>query len=883
MGWLRRLAEWFRGGGDATLAEELEAHRAFAQAELERAGLASADAASESRRRMGNMRLAQEDSRAVWIARWADSLRRNVRYGVRGLAREPAFSLTAILTLGLGTAAMITVFSVVDGELWRPLPYHEPDRLFMVRSYGISRSRDADAIGIDELNDWRAAMPAFAQMAAEGGDERRSVRLDYTQSLDTAPVTANFFSTLGRTAIAGRVFTDADARGSNVVIIGSRAWQRAFDSRSDLVGTTLFIGTEPRTIVGIVRTDDSRGPEDDLFVPIDERAGTARGDSTTFYSMIGRLAPGATSEVALTQAQAALEHRGRVDRARAGHTATVQSINDYYRVNDARPLYFFLGASVLVLALTIINVAGLTLSRSMRRAPEFALRGALGGGVRAIAGQLTVEAALVGVPGCLLGAWLAFEAVGVVGRIIPSGVLMRGRHIVVDHNALAMCAAIVVITMAGLALGPLAVARRARGRVASAGGLRSSGSPSTGKARERLLIAQTALTVVLLTVSALFLKSFVAELRVPLGFDPNDGWSMYVSLTDAKYRDAALVRQYVDSLIAGARAIPGVREAAVATSSPLLSGFGIETSEPHAAADAPATRTVYRAVTPEYFRTISTPIVRGRGFVPSDVAGAAAVAVVNETLVRQIFKDRDPIGRQIELTGSRTAQAATGIVTIVGVAANIRELFLNESKIADVYIPLAQHPASSLELIVRGNGTSDSMPRLLRTVTAAIDPAVPVDGISAIDHRVAVALQRDTFNLAVVTVFAVVALLIGAIGIYGAMAYAAVARAREFGVRLALGASPARLLRRALWQAARLGVAGAAFGVTGAIVAAVWIGNALYLVPGKHNGLLYHVKTTDPEALGAAAVGVIAIALLAGAIPARRLARVDPIKTLRTD
>ena len=884
MSWQRQLVEWFRGRRrDAALTEELEAHRALTQDELERCGVPAAEAAAESRRRMGNVTLAREDVRDVWIARWADRLRQNVRYGVRGLVREPAFALTAILTLGLGTAAMATVFSVADAELWRKLPFHEPDRLFVITSRDTTAGRHTDAIGIDELNEWRAAIPALAALAAEGDSGRRAVRLDFNESLSTATVTANFFTTLGRRALAGRVFTAEDARGSNAVILGSRAWRRTFDSRLDLIGRTLFVDNEARTIVGIVQTNDSRGPEDDLFLPIDESPGAARGDATMFYSVIARLAPGATRDVAQAQAQAAVERRGVVDHTHADHIASVRDISDHYRVSDGRTLYLFLAASVLVLVLTIVNVAGLTLSRSVRRAPEFALRGALGGGRRAIAGQLTVEAALVAVPGSLLGVWLASGAVGIAARMAPAGFLIRGREIAVDYRAIAMCAAVVAITMAGLALAPLGVARRAEAAAAMVGGMRSTGLRSAGKTRERLLIAQMALTVVLLTVSALFLKSFVAESRIPLGFDPKDGWSMYVSLSDVKYRDGALVRPYLDSLIERARAIPGVRDAAVATSSPLKSGYGIQSSEPGVPAGPPGTRTVYRAVTPEYFRTIATPITRGRGFLASDVAGAPAVAVVNETLVRQIFQDRDPLGRQIELKGSRTTQAPGGIVTVVGVAANIKELGLNEAEIADVYVPLAQRPATDLELIVRGNGASDSMPGALRRLAAATDPGVPVSAIQRIDRRVAVALQKDRFNLALVTGFAVVAVIIGAIGIYGAMAYAAVARAREFGVRMALGASPARLLRRALWYAARLGVAGAVLGVAGSIGASVWMGDALYLVPGKHNGLLYNVRTTDPIALGAAAAGVVVIALLAGAIPARRLARLDPVKTLRAE
>src|SRR6185295_4849491 len=343
MSWMRRIAEWLRAKSSAAaLTEELEAHRAHVQDELERAGLSRDQAARESRRRMGNVLLAREDSRDVWIVRWTDRLRQHLRYGVRGLVREPAFALTAIATLGLGTAAMTTVFSVADGELWRPLPYPEPHRLLAVQSRDTKSRRDADPIGIDELNEWRTAMPAFSALAAEGGSDRRAVRLDFAQSIGTTTVTANFFTTLGRPAIAGRVFTAEDAHGSNAVVLGSRGWRRAFGGRPDIVGKTLYIDNEPRTVVGIVETDDSRGPEDDLFLPVDERP--ARGpqsDADTFFTTIGRLAPGATREVALAQAQAVFDRRGQTDRARAGHVAAVRDLSEYHRVSDGRPLYFF--------------------------------------------------------------------------------------------------------------------------------------------------------------------------------------------------------------------------------------------------------------------------------------------------------------------------------------------------------------------------------------------------------------------------------------------------------------------------------------------------------------------------------------------------------------
>jgi predicted permease len=880
----RRIAGWLRiRSTSADLADELEQHRRLAQAEFERAGLPPGDAARESRRRLGNVTLAREDSRDVWVIRWVDQFRQHVKFAARGLRREPAFALTAILTLALGTAAMTTVFSVADGELWRPLPYPEPHRLMALRSNG---PRGADRISVEELLQWRAAMPAFSALAAEAGELSSVVRLDVTQSIDTSRITANFFTTLGRPAIAGRVFTPEDAHGAKVAILGSRGWQKYFDGRPDLVGRTLFVNNEPRTLVGIVATDDTRGAEDELFLPIDEDTTSGPpADENTFVTVIGRLAPGATREIALAQAQAVVDRRGQIDRARANHVALVEDISATYRTRDSRLLYLFLAASLVVLALTIVNIAGLVLSRGLRRTPEFALRGALGGGMRAIAGQLTVEAALVAIPGCALGLWLAAQAVGLVGQAIPSQVLARGRHIVIDYRAMAVCVAVIAITMAGLALAPLGAARRASAATARAGGSRASGLPLAGRTRERLLIAQLALTVVLLVAGALFMKSFTAEARIPLGFDPSDGWTMDVALDDAKFKDPALSTQYAAALVERTRAIPGVRDAAIATSSPLRSGFGVELIRPDvpSSADQSPAGAVYRADGPHYFRAIGTPITRGRAFVESDAAGAPRVAVVNEEFVRQAFDGENPIGRDVEITGARTRLVPSGIVTIVGVAANIKELRPNEAPLADVYVPFAQGPVPGLELIVRGNGSSASMPAELRVAASETDPVASVSTVASLDRRVTVALQRDRFNLLLAAGFSTIALLIAAIGIYGAVAYAATARAREFGIRLAMGAQPSALLRRALWHAARFGLMGALLGLVGAVGTARLIGNALYTIPGRQNGLLYGVRTTDPVALAAAAAGVIAIALLAGALPARRLARVDPVTTLRAD
>jgi predicted permease len=878
MNWLRRIFSRHRRGDDA-LVEEIDAHRMLIEDELRRAGLSQVEAATESRRRLGNVTLAREDVRDVWAIQWLDSTRRHVRHGLRGLRREPLFALTAILMLGLGTAVTTTVFSVVDAEVWRPLPYPDPHRLVEVYSRDLAPRTDIDGITFDELADWRRA-PGLERLAASGSSRHRTLQLDHAESVATAEVTANYFLTLGRTARLGRVLNDDDARGSDAVLLTERGWTRLFDANPDVVGRTVMLDGEAKTIVGVIADDDALGPGPGLYVPIDESR-----SRVAVFGAIGRLAAGATTDAVRDQIQAIITRRADADASRRGHTALVEDLSAFNTPANHRQLYFFLGASLLVLLLTITNTAGLLVSRALRRAPEFALRGALGGGVRAIAAQLVAEAALIVLPGCALGLWLAIEAIAMVGRVVPSDVLLRGTHITVDLRVFAFCGAVALATLAGLAVVPLRLARRASASTIGPG-TRTGALPSAGRMRAVLLVAQIALTVILLAGAGIFLTSFVRLLHVPLGFDPASGWSARVTLGGPRYGDDDQRRAYATALTERARAVPGVRDVSIATSSPLASGWLVMVSDAGQAAsahDTGAVRSIYRAVSADYFRTIGTPLVHGRALAAMDIAGAPDVAVINEQLARRLFPNADPIGHAIDVVGSHGAPIRTGRLTIVGVAADIKEVGLNEIAFPDLYVSYAQRPSANIELLVRGHGDDASIAAALRSAAVAVDRTIPVTSVSPLMQRVASATQSERFNLILVAGFAIAAILIAAIGIYGAIAYAATARWREFGVRLALGATPRGLLRHVLWQAARLGLIGGMAGVAGTLFVAILLGDALYLVPGQHEGMLFGVTTTDPLSLAAALIGIVTTALIAGVVPAWRVARIDPARVLRAE
>lgn len=799
------------------------------------------------------------------------------KYGLRGLRREPLFAITTLLTLALGTAATTTAFSVANAELWRPLAFPHPEQLVAV----VSRAADAkqtDGIDLDELQAWRAHAKAFTTLTTHGITSRRTAQIGYAESFITNEVTADYFTTFGREALTGRVFTAADA-ASGVAVLSERGWKRVFNNDPSVIGRSLLLDDRAVTIIGIVASDDSMGSEGELFVPLDEFS--PRRANHTFYTMVGRLAPGATLAEATQQVQAAINERAVVDAKRRDHRAVAYQLSDYYRRSNAQPLYFFLGASLLVLLLTIANIAGLTVSRAVRRSPEFAVRSAIGGGSRSLAAQLAAEGALITVPGCALGLALSYAITQVLGQFVPDEFLYRGTRIVIDMRVVLVTLGAALITTAGFAIVPLGIVRRLGERAAIGSGQRTGETRSATRSRRVLLVAQLAMTVTLLAGAGVFVKSYLAVTQVPLGFEPANAWSIRIAMAGDRFTSEDAIRAYIGDVMDRVKRVPGVQDVAPATTSPLRSGWLAMVTPTSAPAGTQPARTILRTVGADYFRATGTRIVRGRAITNDDRAGGPEVAIVNEEFVQRVFGGEDPIGRRIDLNTLRAPVPARSGVTIVGVAANVKETGLNEVSFADVYLSFAQTPHNNVELIVRGHGSDAVMIGALRA--AASDPLVPVTGVSSMQSRVDEALQEERFNLIVVGAFALLALLTASIGVYGAMAYAVSARWREFGVRVALGASPRALLGGALWQSVQLALIAGGLGLAAALGLARWIGDALYLVPGKHNGMLYDTKVNDPVALASALILIVLLALVAGAVPARRASRVDPVTALRAD
>lgn len=891
MRFLRHIARWFALGRlDAELAEELEHHRALTKARFEADGMAAAEAEHASQRAMGNVTLAREDARDVWVVRWADQLWRDVTCGARGLRHEPVLAFAAILTLAIGIATTTTAFSVADAELWRPLPFPDSENLTSITWRPSGTRQSVAGISGPDLIDWRGAADGLAEIARGGSQLRQVLQLKTAESVAVLPVTANFFTTLRRGAIEGRTFNSDDPAGEQLAVVTDRALARLFGGDLATIGRTVMVDDVATTIIGVVAADAALGQDPDLYVPLDERSAPFLDRTQPLgYTAIARLAPGVSRDQLRAALQTLADRTAETPiPGRDGLRIEITDLRDEFSGHNWRPLYFFAGASLIVLLLCAANVAALLVSRAMRRSREFALRGALGGGTGALTRQLLVEGALLAVPGGLLGVLLTFWLLRLLLPLLPSDSFGRIHEIPVDLRVCVFSIAATAVSTLIFALVPLPLARRVAAAAALREGGRSGASRADGLVRNVLLTLQISLTVVLLAGAAIFLKSFVALTRMPLGFEPTNVAVLRVTLSGPRYESTDAWRGFADRIEQQVRQVPGVRSVALATSSPLASGAVAYVAHSDRPAPPPGedTRVIFRAVTPQYFSALGIGIRRGRAFSAADAPGAHRVAIVDETLAVGLFGEGvDPVGKVLDLLprGRSTWVTPPGPLQIVGLIDDPKEVGFNEVPFAGLYVPLAQMPASRLEVIVRMDMAPATALSALRASAAETDPAIPITSASTLETRVDRALQGDRFNLLLVASFAIIALVLAAIGVYATTAYNIQTRTREFGIRLALGALPSSLVKAAIWSSGRLALVGALAGLVATLALARVLGTALYLVPGEHNGLLYGVTTTDPAMLAAALVGVLITTLVAAAIPTRQVARVDPVSALRAE
>jgi predicted permease len=886
---LRRLRGLLRGGRQrAELEEEIRYHIERQAERNVRAGMSPGDARRAAVARFGGVEQAKEAAMDERRPVALDDVVRDLRYGLRTLLRARGFAAISVLTLGIGIGAATTIYTVVNRVLLKPLPYPESERV--ARLFQVDETGNRFSVSEPNYDDWQAQTRSFAHMAKYQVWGARSVTgaKEPVRAVVT-PVSREFFAVLRVRPARGRGFAPEEQRqgAAPVALVSDAFWRRWLDAAPDVSGRTLSFDGRTVTVVGVMPAGFDYPGKSDIWFPLEL---LPRSESRTAhnFSVVGRLAEGRTME----QANAELSAVSRALKGRHGDEtwmfdAAVVSLHDQLTANVRPALYVLMGAAGFLLLIACANVSNLLLARAATRRRELAVRLALGAGRRGVARQLLAESLVLCLAGGALGAWIAFAGVRALLALNPVN-LPRLDEIRLDGGALAFAAA-VSITIAFL-LGLVATLRAGERdlRAALTEGQRTmAGGRASQRVRHGLVIAQVALTMVLLTGAGLLARSFLRLLEVETGYDLERG--LLLELRMPRPQDAAEdARQWAfqQELMTRLRALPGVEAVGGISDSPLgwlgnyANGQFLEMTRPDEIQTYEEAKRLpdvkeragfagFRVASGSYFRAAGIPVLRGRAFEDGDAAGAPHVAVISESLAKQKWPDQDPIGKFIQFGNMDGYIEGLRIIGIVG---DVREASPEAVPGPLVYAEYRQRPAVASQFAVIMRGTEDAgVATAAQRLVRELDPQLPVR-ILTVDEARGTVLASRTFNLVLLAVFAVVALVLATLGIYGVISYLVAQRTREIGIRMALGAGRTTVLRDIVGQGAGLAGIGIACGFAGAVGLSRVV-----------EGMVFGVSARDPVALAGVAAVLTLAALTASWVPARRAARVAPAITLRTD
>ena len=799
----------------------------------------------------------------------------DMRHGARLLRRAPAFTLLATLTLALGVGATTAIFSVADPVLFRPLPYPAPGRLIVVGE------RDADGSMSN------VGFLTYRDLASEAKTLERAAAIGYWQiTLDDhgAPeraigqrVSASFFSVLGVHPALGRDFVGAeDAPGNNTVVILSHSlWARRYGADTSLVGKSISINGAPYTVAGVLPSsfESVLEPKAQIWRVLGYDASLPYACRTCRHlRMVARLRPGVPATRAateLSELSARLVHEYPKEYPAAG--AIVRSLGDVTMGGTRPVLWAVLGAAALVLLIATANVANLQLARAMRREEEFAIRAALGAGRARLTAQLLAEGLLLALVGGVGGLLVARVTLGALVMRLPA---TMPRLTAIRLDGVALTVGLIITFLLGIAIGLVPALRERRNGLSDAlrGGKRLAGG-SRHVARAGLVVAEVAVALMLLVGAGLLARSLVRLLSVDPGFEPSHLLTLETQATGPAYADSLAVYDNHNRLRAAVRAIPGVDRVASMNQLPLggnVDMYGVRAQDKPLANPELAPYADRYAVSPDFFETMGIAIHRGRPLRDADNSDAAPfVAVVSAGLASRIWPGEDPIGKRIRVGGTESPWR-----TVVGIAANVHHRALDVSEGSQLYIPERQWPFADnlITVAVRTHGDPASVARAVRSAVQSVDPTQPVTAVATMEQVIAGSTAQRRLALLLFGTFATVALVLAVAGIYGVLAGVVAERTREIGVRTALGATPASILRLVLLQGARLTAVGLVIGIAGALS----LGRFL-------QSLLYGVDAADPVTLASVALLLASVAIAACLVPALRAVGIDPIAALRAD
>jgi predicted permease len=866
--WLIRLFELFaKRHRDSDLADELNAHLHTHIDDNLRAGMMPDEARRQALMALGGLTQVSEAHRERRTLPFVEKTMQDLRYAWRTLRRSPGFAATAIAVIALGIAATVAAFTVLDYVLLRPLPFPEPDRLVRVYQSELARGVPRLEASPPNFTDWRASSASFSAMAAFlFGNSANLIDHGEPREIDTATFDADMLTVLGVQPVVGRGFTPADFL--DVVLLSYDFAVTMFGSPSAALNQTLTLDNRARTVVGVMPRGfafPSREPVAWLPMPPFDVLGQSR--TNLLLNVVARLHPG----VSIGQAQAEMNVMAdRLQRAypkdNAGVSISVVDMRDVVSPQTRMLVWIVFAAAFCLLLIVCTNLTNLLLARAAARRQEMAIRAAIGAGSWRLVRQMLTESAVLAAVGGLLGSAIAIAAVPLVSRIVPSVLPVSGEP-AVDLRVLAFAAAVTIVTC--MAVGVVPALRSSS--TADARALRSRGGSPVGRLRSALVLAEVAATVILLVGGGLLVKAMWRVQSVDLGFHADGVLTLRTNLPFLKYPNYAVRRNFYDRVLSGTRALPGVVSVGYTTGLPLVLGGGISMITVPGIVDDPALapRASVRSVTPDYFATMRIPLRRGRFVDGRDNATTAPVAVISEGLAHRLWPDQDPIGRQF-VTFNHTR-------TVVGVAGDIVVRGLERMSEPQVYLSPEQLAPFSVfyaprDLVVRASGDAMALAPAIGKIIHDADPEQPITNLQLFDDIVAqqTASRRD--QLLVLGLFATVAFLLAAVGIYGLLSYTVQSRTREVGVRIALGAAPSLIVQMFLQQGVVLGVMGVAVAMPIA-----------YAAGRTMNALLFGLSAADPSVYLLAAGIAVVMTIASSVIPAVRAAGIDPAITIRNE
>ncbi|MFN7943774.1 MAG: ABC transporter permease [Blastocatellia bacterium] len=799
------------------------------------------------------------------------TLWQDLRYGARMLFKQPGFTLVAVITLSLGIGANTAIFSVVNAVLLRPLPYPESGQLTWVWMDNRGEGIHEDIASWPNFEDWRAQNQTFQAMAGVLDRRFNLTGAGEPEEVYGANVSPNFFELMRVSPARGRGFqADEEQEGRDqVVVIGYGLWQRRFGGEANIVGQTLSLNGQPHTIIGVMPPGFQFPDKTEIWKPLAPDAQTRTSRGAFWLPVIGRLKPGVTRAQAQADMTAIAQRlEQQYPNTNTGFGVNVVLMHEQLVGKLRTALWVLLGAVGCVLLIACANVANLLLARAATRQKEVAIRAALGASRWRVVRQLLTESLVLATVGGVLGLWLARWGLDALVALAPSD-LPRVESISVDRRVLFFTLGLSLLTGLVFGLAPALQASKLNlGEVLKEGG---RGGSSGQRTRSALVVAEIALALVLLVGAGLLLKSSWRLQQVNPGFNPERVLKVRLSLPSSKYPEGTNVAAFYQQLLERLNALPGV-QAAGATSSVLL--YKIHNSagiliEGRPAPNGPRPELPLDSVSPNYFQVMGMQIVQGRNFNEQDKRDGLPVAIVNETMARRFWPDEDPIGKRFTF-GNAGPQA--NWLTVVGVVRDSRRQGLDAPIRMESFLPHAQRPLRAMEVVLRTTDDPLVMARTVRTAVWSLDGNLPVSEIETVEQMLGARIAPRRFNLLLLGLFALVAVLLAAVGIYGVMAYAVTQRTREIGIRVALGAQTRDVLRLVVRQGMSLTGIGIGIG----LVTAMWATRLM-------TGLLFGVRATDPVTFVAIALLLAFVALVACWIPARRATKVDPLVALRCE